>query len=169
MYNVLEKLRAGVYLDTKEQAVHDQGPVNDELDALVQAAYSGEGTLSNQDVLLRLTELNAMREQEELQGLIRHLRPEYQDPRGVATRALELDVGRLPRRRRPSLPTPRSSRSRRRWCARRCKERLGPSLCSRWPGCSGTRARPRWTGYWRRWDRSGRWARRTWPTPRSGL
>lgn len=112
MYNVLEKLRAGAPLDIKEQATHDQGLVttlrvlHDELDALVQAAYGWEGALTDQDILLRLTELNAAREQEERQGLVRHLRPEYQDPRGAAMRALELDVAAAatPEAERPTYP-----------------------------------------------------------------
>lgn len=112
LYNVLEKLRAGAPLDTKEQVVHEQGLVttlrvlHDELDTLVQAAYGWEGALTDQDVLLRLTELNAARVQEERQGLVRHLRPEYQDPKGAAMRALELDVvaAAAPEAERPAYP-----------------------------------------------------------------
>lgn len=101
MYNVLEKLRAGGPLDSKEQVIHEQGLVttfktlHEELDALVQAAYGWEGSLSEQEVLTRLTELNLLRAQEERQGTIHYLRREYQDPNGTAMRDLGLVVPRV--------------------------------------------------------------------------
>lgn len=98
MYNVLEKLRSGAPLDAKEQAVHDQGlvttlrTIHEELDELVQSAYGWQGNLATQEVLLRLTELNAVRVQEERQGHIRYLRTDYQDPKRTAMRNLGMEV-----------------------------------------------------------------------------
>lgn len=114
MYNVLEKLRAGTALDAKEQKVLKQGVVtvlrdlHDELDALVQAAYGWEGALSDQEILTRLAELNAVRVQEERQGIIRYLRPEYQDPKSTAVRDLGMQVVAVPDRVMAAPPYPQS-------------------------------------------------------------
>ncbi len=87
MYNVLEKLREGEALTAKEKAVHDQGLVgtlkslHDDLDAVVLAAYGWSDLKLPQDIdelLERLTALNARRAAEEEEGIIRWLRPEYQ-------------------------------------------------------------------------------------------
>lgn len=108
MYNVLEKLRAGEELNAKEKTIHAQGLVSllrelhDELDRAVFAAY-GWSDLAGQlvglpgattpladkpeaqaeaeeELLRRLVELNAQRAAEEARGLIRWLRPDYQNP-----------------------------------------------------------------------------------------
>ena len=108
IYNVLEKLRAGEELNAKEKIVHAQGLVSllrelhDELDRAVFAAY-GWDNLAEQlvgmpgattpladkpeeqaeaenELLRRLVELNAQRAAEEARGLIRWLRPDYQNP-----------------------------------------------------------------------------------------
>ncbi len=108
MYNVLEKLRADEELNAKEKIVHAQGLVSllrelhDELDRAVFAAY-GWDNLAEQlvglpgattpladkpeeqaeaenELLRRLVELNAQRAAEEARGLIRWLRPDYQNP-----------------------------------------------------------------------------------------
>jgi SAM-dependent methyltransferase len=98
LYNVLERVRSGVPLTAAERVIHDQGLVtvlrglHDTLDALVLAAYGWEGLLSDQEVLLRLAALNAERVQEEQQGLIRYLRPAYQDPKGVVMGDLGMAV-----------------------------------------------------------------------------
>ncbi|MXV21804.1 class I SAM-dependent DNA methyltransferase [Deinococcus xianganensis] len=98
LYNVLEKLRGGVELTDLERRTLQDGTVtvlreyHDELDALVQAAYGWEGQLTDQDILARLTDLNAARAQEERAGTIRYLRPDYQDPRGTAVGDLGMDV-----------------------------------------------------------------------------
>ena len=112
MYNVLEKLRAGETLSAKEQIIHDQGLVStlellhDELDALVQAAYGWAGALSDQQVLTQLTALNAARHQQERQGTVLYLRPEYQDPKGTSMRDLNMGTGTLAARAAvvPSFP-----------------------------------------------------------------
>jgi hypothetical protein len=87
MYNVLERLRAGEALTSKEKVIHEQGLVavlqslHDELDAAVLAAY-GWSDLSlpgdTDELLSRLVALNAARRAEEAKGNIRWLRPEYQ-------------------------------------------------------------------------------------------
>ncbi len=89
MYNVLEKLRAGEPLTLKEQVIHEQGQVSvlkqihDDLDAAVFACYGWPVTLSDEEILERMVALNAERAAEEKRGLIRWLRPEYQNPGGV--------------------------------------------------------------------------------------
>ena len=110
MYNVLEKLRSGEPLTAKERSIHEQGLVSvlrqlhDELDAAVLEAYGwpdllallgdargndnlGEGRTRDEArrdfeeaLLARLVALNAERAAEEARGLIRWLRPEFQNP-----------------------------------------------------------------------------------------
>ncbi len=86
MYNVLEKLRSGEPLNAKEQTIHEQGLVSvlkqlhDELDAAVFDAYGWPVTLTEEEILERLVALNAERAAEEQRGLIRWLRPEFQNP-----------------------------------------------------------------------------------------
>lgn len=86
MYNVLEKLRSGEPLNNKEQTIHEQGLVSvlkqlhDELDAAVFDAYGWPVTLTDEEILERLVPLNAERAAEEQRGLIRWLRPEFQNP-----------------------------------------------------------------------------------------
>ena len=86
MYNVLEKLRSGEPLNDKEQTIHEQGLVSvlkqlhDELDAAVFDAYGWPVTLTDEEILERLVPLNAERAAEEQRGLIRWLRPEFQNP-----------------------------------------------------------------------------------------
>jgi hypothetical protein len=91
MYNVLEKLRAGTPLTPKEQVTHGRGLVSvlrqlhDDLDAAVAAAYGWPPDLSNQDILVRLVALNAQRAVDERNGVVRWLRPDYQNPKPAAT------------------------------------------------------------------------------------
>ncbi|MDZ4185339.1 MAG: DNA methyltransferase, partial [Desulfuromonadales bacterium] len=85
MYNVLEKLRSGETLTAKEKTIHEQGLVailkqlHDELDDAVFAAYGWPATLSDAEILEKVVALNRERAREEEQGLIRWLRPEYQN------------------------------------------------------------------------------------------
>ena len=117
MYNVLEKLRAGEELTTTEKTIHQQGLVSvllelhDELDQAVFEAY-GWPDLANklvgrpgattplpdkpadqaeaeEELLMRLVELNKQRAEEEARGIVRWLRPEYQAPDSVQT---EVDI-----------------------------------------------------------------------------
>jgi hypothetical protein len=85
-YNVLEKLRAGEALTAKDKRVHEEGLVtvlmqlHDELDPAVAEAYGWPANLSDEEILQRLVDLNRERAEEEAQGLVRWLRPEYQNP-----------------------------------------------------------------------------------------
>ena len=73
-------------LAAKEQSLHEQGLVSvlqqlhDELDAAVFDAYGWPASLTDEEILERLVALNAARAAEEQQGLIRWLRPEFQNP-----------------------------------------------------------------------------------------
>ncbi|OGB00111.1 MAG: hypothetical protein A3E25_17185 [Burkholderiales bacterium RIFCSPHIGHO2_12_FULL_69_20] len=98
LYNVLAKLRSGEPLSAKDKALHEQGLVSvlrtlhDELDAAVLQAYGwadlgavpwGDEAARaawTESLLERLVTLNARRAAEEAQGLVRWLRPEFQDP-----------------------------------------------------------------------------------------
>ncbi|MCL4806775.1 MAG: class I SAM-dependent DNA methyltransferase [Thermoanaerobaculia bacterium] len=88
MYNVVEKLRSGEPLTAKEKAIHEQGlvsvlrQIHDDLDAAVFEAYGWPATLTDEEILERLVALNAERAEEEKRGLIRWLRPEFQNPAG---------------------------------------------------------------------------------------
>ena len=115
MYNVLEKLRAGDTLTPKERTIHEQGLVSvlrelhDALDTAVFEAYGwsdlaaqlvgkpGATTplpdkpeaqaTAEEELLRRLVELNAARATEEARGLVRWLRPDYQNPGAAAALA----------------------------------------------------------------------------------
>ena len=108
MYNVLEKLRSGEPLTAKDKTIHEQGLVSvlrelhDELDRAVFAAYGWDDLAAQlvgkpgattplpdkpealaeaeEELLRRLVALNAERAAEEARGLVRWLRPEYQNP-----------------------------------------------------------------------------------------
>jgi hypothetical protein len=88
MDNVLEKLRSGEPLTAKEKVTHEQGlvsvlkQIHDDLDAAVFDAYGWPMDLSDEAILERLVALNAERAAEEARGLVRWLRPEFQDPKG---------------------------------------------------------------------------------------
>jgi hypothetical protein len=114
-YNVLDALRRGALLSVKEKLQHEQGLVSvlqslhDELDAAVLQAYgwSDLGPIPWRDeaaravwtetLLERLVALNAQRSAEEAGtwpgspsgGLVRWLRPEFQDPARRAAAAAE--------------------------------------------------------------------------------
>jgi predicted transcriptional regulator len=86
LYNVLEKLRSGEALTTKELDIHERGLVSvmkhlhDQIDAAVFDAYRWPRDLSDEEILARLVELNKERRAEEARGIVRWLRPEYQAP-----------------------------------------------------------------------------------------
>jgi hypothetical protein len=89
MYNVLEKLRSAEALTSKEKKIHEDGlvsvlmQIHDELDAAVLDAYGWPHDLTDDQILERLVELNAERAEEEKRGLIRWLRPDFQNPSGI--------------------------------------------------------------------------------------
>lgn len=98
MYNVLQKLRANVALNEREQLTHTQGlisvlkQIHDDLDAATCAAYGYPANISDEEILERLVELNAARAAEEHTGQIRWLRPAYQKPTGGVATAFEPDT-----------------------------------------------------------------------------
>ena len=111
IYNVLDSLRRGETLTVKDRVVHQQGLVSvlrelhDELDRAVFAAYGWndladklvgrpgattpwpemppEQAEAEEELLTRLVALNAERAAEEKRGLVRWLRPEFQNPQGT--------------------------------------------------------------------------------------
>jgi hypothetical protein len=108
MYNVLEKLRAGEELIAKDKIIHEHGlasilgELHDDLDRAVFEAYGwsdladklvgrpgattplpdkpAEQAKAEEELLMRLVALNKRRAQEEAQGVVRWLRPDYQAP-----------------------------------------------------------------------------------------
>jgi hypothetical protein len=86
MYNLLEKLRAGEPFTDKDREYNSKAlvstlkQIHDELDAAVLDAYGWPHDISDEEILERLVALNAERAEEERNGLIRWLRPEYQAP-----------------------------------------------------------------------------------------
>lgn len=125
IYNVLEKIRKGTPLTAKEKIVHEHGLVSvlrqlhDELDAEVFGAYGWKDLIpeivgkpgattpwpekpevqaeAEEELLGRLVALNKERHAEEQRGLIRWLRPEYQNPGelGVEQTEAAIDTGEV--------------------------------------------------------------------------
>lgn len=103
MYNVMEKLRAGERIEGKDREIYDQGLISilkdlhDQIDAAVAEAYGWPANLSDDEILHRLVDLNRERAAEEARGLIRWLRPDYQNPAGTVAAAkceqTALDIG----------------------------------------------------------------------------
>jgi MmeI, DNA-methyltransferase domain/MmeI, N-terminal domain/MmeI, helicase spacer domain/MmeI, target recognition domain len=94
MYNALERLREiergeGEPLTAKERAFHEKAligilkQIHDDLDAAVADAYGWPVDLPDEEILERLVALNHERAAEEQQGLVRWLRPEFQNPEGT--------------------------------------------------------------------------------------
>jgi hypothetical protein len=85
-------------LSDKEKVIHEQGFVSvlrqlhDDLDAAVFDAYGWPATLTDNKILERLVALNAERAAEEATGLIRWLRPEFQNPTGNGEKQAELSL-----------------------------------------------------------------------------
>ncbi len=79
-------LREGRALTEVERDMHDRGLVTlisqhrDAIDALVADAYGWPRDLTDEDILTRLVALNKECAAEEARGMIRYLRPEFQDP-----------------------------------------------------------------------------------------
>jgi len=77
MYNVLEKLRAGEWIEGKDREIYDQGlvgilrDIHDQIDAAVAEAYGWPLDLSDDEILHLLVDLNRARAAEEAQGHIR--------------------------------------------------------------------------------------------------
>jgi hypothetical protein len=104
MYNLLEKLRAGQEFTEADRAYNNKAlvstlkQIHDQLDQAVFAAYGWQdlwaaqqtGTDINETILERLVALNAERAAEERNGLIRWLRPEYQNPNQTTATQTEI-------------------------------------------------------------------------------
>jgi hypothetical protein len=90
IYNVVHALHTGHQLDTNQQKIDAKAfvssqiiPMHDKLDQLVATAYGWTepiDELSDEDILLRISELNRQRHEEEKSGLVRWLRPDFQAP-----------------------------------------------------------------------------------------
>ncbi|PJF08401.1 DNA methyltransferase [Pseudorhodobacter sp. MZDSW-24AT] len=103
MYNVLEKLRAGERIEGKDRETYDQGLIgilrdlHDQIDTAVAEAYGWPATLTDDEILHRLVDLNRTRAAEEARGHIRWLRADYQNPAGRAAVAkgeqATMDIG----------------------------------------------------------------------------
>ncbi len=95
LYNVLEKLRAGETLSSKEQNVHECGLVSvmrhlhEEIDRAVADAYGWPADLPDAEILTRLVAWNRGRVAEEAKGIYRYLRPAYQAPKAGVSIAPE--------------------------------------------------------------------------------
>jgi hypothetical protein len=135
LYNVLDALRRGAPLSAKEKLQHEQGLVSvlqslhDELDAAVLQAYgwSDLGPVPWRDetaratwtetLLERLVALNAQRSAEEAGtwlgspsgGLVRWLRPEFQDPARRAAAAAEAAATSAATAAPPAAPLPQQT------------------------------------------------------------
>lgn len=96
MYNVLEKIRFGEMLNAKEQKIHEEGIISillqlhSELDTAVADAYGWPFNLTEEETLEKLVMLNKERATEETRGVVRWLRPEYQNPLGVEQSGLDI-------------------------------------------------------------------------------
>ena len=122
MYNVLEKLRAGAELTAKERVIHEQGlvsvlkQIHDELDAAVFAAYGWPVTLSDEEILERLVALNHERAEEEKRGIVRWLRPEFQNPQGKKEAVQDEIPGTAPKKaKRSAQPETPAKADKRAW------------------------------------------------------
>lgn len=114
LYNVLEKLRAGVALTDAERDVYDAGlvgvlrEIHEDLDAAVAEAYGWPADLPDEEILMRLVALNKERAEEERRGQVRWLRPEFQAPKeavAAKTEQLEAELGPVETgAKKPKLP-----------------------------------------------------------------
>ena len=118
-YNVLDKLRSGEPFSPKDKLIHERGlvsvlkQIHDDLDAAVFDAYGWPHDLSDEDILRRLVDLNRERADEEKRGIIRWLRPEFQNPEG--TQAATATQGALPIEPESTEAYPVVAGAKRRW------------------------------------------------------
>jgi hypothetical protein len=91
MYNLLEKMQKEEPFSAPDQAYNNRAlvsilrQIHDELDTAVFAAYGWPENLTEGEILERLVDLNLERAEEEKNGLIRWLRPDYQAPDQITT------------------------------------------------------------------------------------
>ena len=114
LYNVLEKVRARAPLTDAERDVHTKGlvgvlrEIHDDLDGAVLEAYGWPVDLSDEEVLERLVQLNRERAAEEAAGVVRWLRPEFQNPEGVALQAKVALEAKAAEKKMEPMPWPSS-------------------------------------------------------------
>jgi hypothetical protein len=110
MYNVLAKMRAGEVLSAKDKTIHEHGlvsllrKIHDDLDAAVFDAYGWSHDLSDEQLLVKLVALNADRAEEERKGLVRWLRPDFQNPEARAMTQVAIDEGESDEENQPAAP-----------------------------------------------------------------
>jgi hypothetical protein len=89
LYRILEMVRSGEPLTEKDRVIHEQGlvsvlkQIHDDLDAAVFDAYGWPRDLTDEQILEKLVALNAERAEEERNGHVRWLRPDFQNPTGA--------------------------------------------------------------------------------------
>lgn len=66
--------------------------LHDELDVAVFAAYGWPQDLDDEEILQRLVDLNRERAEEEARGVVRWLRPEFQNPGGVVVEETQEEI-----------------------------------------------------------------------------
>lgn len=120
LYNVVEKLRSEEPLNAKERGVADQGltsvllGLHQVLDSAVLKAYGWPDDLSAEQMLERLVALNKERSEEERRGVIRWLRPEFQNPGHAEPQQQGLrgvDPGDAPGKPGIGAPAPKASQA----------------------------------------------------------
>ncbi|HEX8578466.1 MAG TPA: DNA methyltransferase, partial [Allosphingosinicella sp.] len=91
LYNLRDKLAKGEAFSAREEDQRMRGRVDilaelhDRLDAAVADAYGWPADLPDEEIVARLVALNAQRAAEERRGIVRWLRPDYQQKKaGVA-------------------------------------------------------------------------------------
>jgi hypothetical protein len=98
-------------LSAKEKKIHEQGlisvlkQIHDDLDAAVFDAYGWDKNLSDEQILEKLVTLNHERAAEEQRGLIRWLRPEFQNKPGGASIQLDLPASTKTKKTKKAKPT----------------------------------------------------------------
>jgi hypothetical protein len=109
MYNLLEKIRTGDPLTDKEREFNSKAlvstlkQIHDDLDTAVFEAYGWSDLTDStvtieqreEQILERLVALNAQRAEEERNGLIRWLRPDYQAPNAIQTQQTIIGIAEL--------------------------------------------------------------------------
>ena len=70
--------------------------IHDELDAAVADAYGWPVDLTDEQILERLVALNHQRAEEERRGIVRWLRPEFQNPEGRTQQAIATEPEETP-------------------------------------------------------------------------
>jgi hypothetical protein len=95
LYNTLAKVRSGEQLGPQDLITHRHGLVavlrqlHDELDAAVLDAYDWPYDIGDDEIRARLVALNAERAEEERRGIVRWVRPEYQESQGQSSEVAE--------------------------------------------------------------------------------